>query len=166
MIYIGIDPGQAGGIAVIHKDNERNGQVNVIPTPLAGKDINVKQLAEWLYEQVDWVDEIDPVAYLEKVSAMPKQGVVSTFKFGVNYGIIIGVLGTIQIPYYLITPQAWKKEVLAGLPWKKNKLAAVDYCCRAYPDVSLLATPRSYVAHSGMADALCIAVYASLKHKR
>lgn len=163
MIYIGIDPGQAGGIAVM---TGSTGQMSVIPTPLAGKDIDVGRLAEWLYDRVDYMDEVDPVAYLEKVSAMPKQGVASTFKFGTNYGIIIGVLGTIQIPYYLVTPQAWKKDVLMGLPWKNNKLAAVDYCRRAYPDISLLATPRSYVAHSGMADALCIAVYASLKHKR
>jgi crossover junction endodeoxyribonuclease RuvC len=168
MIYIGIDPGQAGGIAIIHKgdNNERNGSLNVISMPLAGKDIDVAALSIWLYDQVDGICTDTPVAYLEKVSAMPKQGVASTFKFGINYGIIIGILGTIQIPYYLVTPQAWKKEVLAGLDWKGNKLAAVDYCRRAYPDISLLATSRSYKPHSGMADALCMAVYASIKHAK
>jgi crossover junction endodeoxyribonuclease RuvC len=80
------------------------------------------------------------------------------FKFGFVTGVMHGIISTLAIPLYLVTPQAWKKKILAGTA--KDKDAAIDYCRRVYPDVSLLATERSRKPHDGMADALCIARYA------
>ncbi len=71
---------------------------------------------------------------------MPGQGVSSTFKFGQGYGSILGIAAALSIPTELVTPQAWKKVVLAGTA--KDKDAAVGYCRRAFPNVSLLPGPR------------------------
>ncbi len=153
MNYIGIDPGKSGGIAIISEV----GVEAITPMIIAGKDIDLAAMADWLENSIS--DEY-AIACIEKVSAMPKQGVTSMFSFGFSTGAIHGILATMSIPRHLITPQAWKKSVLAGT--KKDKNAAVDYCRRLYPDISLLATERSRKPHSGMADALCIARYALL----
>jgi crossover junction endodeoxyribonuclease RuvC len=47
---------------------------------------------------------------IERVGAMPKQGVSSTFKFGKAYGIAIGVVAALKIPVHFVTPAAWKRH--------------------------------------------------------
>jgi crossover junction endodeoxyribonuclease RuvC len=101
---------------------------------------------------------MDAIAYIEKVSALPGQGVSSMFKFGFVTGILHGIIRTFGIPLYVVTPQIWKKEILQGTD--KSKQAAIDYCLRAYPNVKLFRTERSRTYDDGMADALCIAEYA------
>lgn len=146
-MIIGIDPGQTGGIAYI---DHASGQSHAMPMPVMGKDIDGHELANALRGLT-----IDTVI-LEKVHAMPKQGVSSTFKFGMGFGLVIGVCEALGIPYRLVTPQAWKKTVLAGTA--KDKDAAVAFVRRAYPSIDL--TPgRKRVPHDGMADAVCLAEY-------
>jgi len=150
--YIGIDPGKAGGVAVIAD----NGIDCIFPIPLAGKDIDAAMLAAKIY---DLSEVYDCVVCIEKVTAMPGQGVTSTFSFGVGFGILLGICAALVLPVHLVTPQAWKKVILAGTT--KDKAAAISYVSRAYPGVSLLATARSRKPHDGIADAICIAEYAS-----
>lgn len=152
---IGIDSGLSGGIAIIHSSN-----IDVIPIPATKGDIDVVELVHW----IKWIttpnsatEKRNAVAYIESVHAMPGQGVSSVFKFGYVTGILHGVIRTLGIPLKLVTPQAWKKEILAGTA--KDKQAAIDYCLKAFPNVNLFATDRSTTHHSGMADALCIAEY-------
>ena len=118
--------------------------------PLAGKEIDGHEMANFL-------KTLTPsVVILEKVHAMPKQGVSSTFKFGMGFGLVIGVCEALGIPYRLVTPQAWKKVVLAGTA--KDKDAAISFVRKAYPGVDL--TPgRKRTPHDGMADAICLAEY-------
>jgi Holliday junction resolvasome RuvABC endonuclease subunit len=154
--FIGIDPGQGGGIACLDK----NGGVEAIAMPIAGKRIDVAQLSEWIYDRAK---KGDAIACLEKVHSMPGQGVSSTFSFGFGTGALYGMLVAMRIPVYEPAPQTWKKLILADTP--KDKQAAMDYCARVYPQVSLLATARSKKSHSGIADAICIARYALEKYK-
>ena len=51
------------------------------------------------------------LAILEKVGAMPNQGVSSMFQFGRGVGMYEGVLAALQIPITYVTPQAWQKEM-------------------------------------------------------
>lgn len=146
-MIVGIDPGQTGGIAYI---DTSSGASHAMPMPLMGKEIDGHELANALRGR-----SIDTVI-LEKVHAMPKQGVSSTFKFGMGFGLVIGVCEALGIPYRLVTPQAWKKVVLAGTT--KDKDAAATFVRRAYPSIGL--TPgRKRVPHDGMADAVCLAEY-------
>lgn len=148
--YIGIDPGQSGGIAIV----KGNLLAAVYVMPVAGKEIDTIRINEILK---NWLED-NPIAVIEKVHSMPQQGVASSFKFGFNTGILHGIIRTHGIPLHLVTPQAWKKKILSGTA--KDKDAAIDFCRRVYPQVNLLATPRSKKPHDGMADALCIARYA------
>ena len=154
MIYIGVDPGKSGGIAIISEV----GVEDITPMIIAGKDIDLAAIVDWLDYHL--LGDEHAIACIEKVSAMPKQGVVSMFSFGFSTGAMHGIIAAFGIPRHLVTPQAWKKSILSGT--KRDKDAAIDYCRRLYPDVSLLATEKSRKPHSGMADALCIARYALL----
>jgi len=141
MNIIGIDPGIRGGIAFYRAE-----QMLVMPMP---KDIQIPKITREIWPGA-WR------AYVELVHAMPGQGVTSMFTFGKGYGKILGMLETLSIPYGLVSPQKWKKKVLGQ---KKDKQAAIAFCAHTYPNISLLATPRSRVPHDGMAEAVCIAHY-------
>lgn len=93
---------------------------------------------------------------LERVGAMPGQGVTSMFKFGENFGFIQGLLTAYGIPYELVTPQKWKKEF--QVTGDKNSSIAV--CKRLFQGVSLRRTDRCKTDHDGMAEALLMAEYA------
>jgi crossover junction endodeoxyribonuclease RuvC len=158
-MYIGIDPGLDGGIAFIgHAESIVVQALPVMGGTGKGREIHAVELRRC----IQTYQGNETKAFIEKVGAMPKQGVSSTFKFGDTYGAIKAVVRNCRIPLIFVTPQAWKKKVLAGLPWKGNKEMAVRFCEDRWPDVNLLKTPRSRVPHSGICDALCIAEYGRL----
>lgn len=145
MIYIGIDPGKHGAYAII--DEGSTAQV-------------------WPWDDSEFATKMRGLNHLphvmacvEKVGAMPGQGVTSMFNFGKSAGFIEGVLSALGIPYQLVTPQRWKKEFTLH----NSKQKSVEVCKRLFPDVSLLPTPRCRVASDGMAEALLMAEYARRK---
>jgi crossover junction endodeoxyribonuclease RuvC len=158
--YLGIDPGLKGGLATFQEPLLDGDRVCVRVMPVEGKWIQCQRI-------VDWLQVIAPIggrnihAIVEQVGSMPKQGLSSTFKFGTGYGQIIGMLQTLEIPYTLVRPQAWKGVVLAGT--SKDKAAAIAFCAREYPGVPLI-PERCRVPHDGIADALCLVHYGRLKH--
>lgn len=165
MICIGIDPGLDGAVAVLHDD-----MIAIRPTPTiaAGKGgkrkFDLKAMRDILFDVhvpprfVFDVNVPNHFVVIEKASSRPGQGVSSVFSFGEGFGMWQGLLAGLFMSYEVVTPQKWKAAVLGGTT--KDKQAAIEYVSRRYPTVSLLATPRSKVPHDGMADALCLAVYA------
>lgn len=151
MIYIGIDPGKNGGIAVI-----RCNQRHIVDKVYVGTFSE-----EGLLESLDYVKSKADNAkcVLEKVNAMPGQGVVSMFNFGQNFGFIQGVLKAYNIPFELVPPQKWKKEFSVT----SDKNTSIEVARRLFPNVSLKATERCKKDHDGMAEALLMAEYARRK---
>ena len=141
--YIGIDPGKSGALAVIHPD----GKIDVLPFDVVQYSFALARLQE-LPQYV--------TCCVEKVGAMPGQGVVSMFNFGHNLGMIEGLLRGYGIPYQLVPPQTWKKEFSLS----SDKAKSIEVCQKLFPNVSLLATERSRKPHDGMAEALLMAEYA------
>lgn len=144
-IFIGIDPGKSGGIAYIDTEQGIAGTEPYSDTAL----IDICSDAEGR----------KVMCCLEKVGAMPGQGVVSMFNFGKSVGYIKGVLEAFRIPYQEITPQKWKRE----FSLTSDKAKSAEVCRKLFPDVSLLATPRCKKPHDGMAEALLMAEYARRK---
>lgn len=145
MIYIGIDPGKNGGIACIG-DSKNNSQAYPY-----SDDVLINSLGSVCTQCL----RNDVICYLEHVHAMPKQGVSSTFNFGMNFGFIQGVLKAYGIPYELVTPQKWKKEFSCT----SDKNTSIEVCKRLFPNVNLKATDSCKKDHDGMAEALLIAEY-------
>lgn len=142
MVAIGIDPGKNGAIAVIYGDIVR---VQVF---------DIQEYSKILFNVHNMDDTIRCV--VEKVNAMPGQGVTSMFNFGQNFGLIQGLLIAYNIPYELVTPQKWKKEF--GVTSDKN--TSIEVCQRLFPAEDLRATERCRKPHDGIAEALLMAEYA------
>lgn len=142
-VYIGIDPGKSGAMAIIHADDS----VEVIPYDLVNYSSALAKVSRGPHSVTCCV---------EKVNAMPGQGVVSMFNFGHNLGLIEGLLTGYEIPYQLVPPQTWKKEFSLS----SDKAKSIEVCQKLFPGVSLLATPRSRKPNDGMAEALLLAEYA------
>lgn len=148
-IYIGIDPGKSGGIACIDTES------GICYT----EPYSDKALIDLCRDESYSGNTERIICCLEKVGAMPGQGVTSMFNFGASYGYIKGVLEAFRIPYQEIPPQRWKKEF--GL--NSDKATSVEVCRKLFPDVNLLATECSKKPHDGMAEALLMAEYARRK---
>ena len=164
MNYIGIDPGLKGGLALLTE-----GYGDLVFSMPTIKTTKGKKTAETinlplLVEMLEQFARKGGTVFLEKVGAMPKQGVSSTFKFGTGYGQIQGVLATLRMPFELVTPQQWMKVVLAGYGKGGNTKASIQYVMQKFPGVSLFATNRSRRPSDGMADAICLAEYGRLRH--
>lgn len=140
-VHIGIDPGKSGAIAVIYPDG------SVYAKPFDAEEY-IKLLKELKLRPA--------VCCLEKVGAMPGQGVVSMFNFGHNLGFIEGLLQAYSIPYQLVPPQTWKKEFSLS----SEKAKSIEVCQKLFPEVSLLATKRSRKPNDGIAEAILMAEYA------
>ena len=147
MVYIGIDPGKNGGYAII---NEILEEIETFPW-------DDKQFAEKMGECGCYGNEVR--CCLEKVGAMPGQGVTSMFSFGKSAGFIEGVLTANKIPYQLVPPQTWKK----AFSLNASKLNSIEVCRKLFPDVDLYRTERCKKPHDGMAESLLMAEYARRK---
>ena len=114
-MIVGIDPGAKGGIAWIGPED---GKINA-------------QVMQELPDVISIMEKLKPsVVYLEKAQAMPKQGVVSMFNYGVHFGCLIGVLRALRIPIRLVRPSEWAKEMhrgsLAGKAKQRSKEVALN----------------------------------------
>ena len=147
-MYIGIDPGNTGAVAVLNNDGTF---FECFDIPLKAEGKNKIIDSEYLRFQMDtaWTKNV----YLETVHAMPNQGVTSMFNFGQGYGIIKGVLGGLDIEYTLVTPQSWKKH--HGL-LKTDKDAARLKAIELFPEAEQYLQRKKDI---GRADALLIAAY-------
>jgi crossover junction endodeoxyribonuclease RuvC len=94
----------------------------------------------------------DAIVGLEKVHAMPKQGVTSMWSMGRGTGIWEGILYALRLRFVMIPPQRWKKVLLDGMP--KDKGASIVVVKRLFPEVNLFLKK-----HHNKADALLIAEY-------
>jgi crossover junction endodeoxyribonuclease RuvC len=156
-ITVGIDPGLGGGVAAL---DPAGAVVGLWPMPVAGGEVHAASLADLLRSLrcLDGHQDIGRVC-LEKVNAMPKQGVSSTFRFGTGWGMVRGVCAALGIPVILVPPTVWKKRVLLGLPHDKD--GAVQFCTSRWPGADLVLT-GCRTPHDGIADALCLAEYGRL----
>lgn len=147
MRIIGIDPGIKGGLAQVDTIAGRF-TVASFPTMSDKNDYDVEALA-------DRIRGCGPdMAYLEQVHSMPRQGVSSTFFFffGKGYGILIGILSTLEVPIVYVTPQKWKKHF--NLSSDKDESQAL--ATQLYPN---LAPAWKLKKHNGRAEAALIAGY-------
>lgn len=155
-MIIGIDPGCSGALVLLRDGGEYVDHM-LMPTIKVGSNSRVNGAAVAARVK-QWVDRFEHDytalafhAFLEKVGAMPKQGVSSTFTFGHAAGLVEGVITGAGIPLTLVTPQAWKKKVgLIG----QDKDAARSRAIQLYPGLRELDTKAKGQA---IADAILIA---------
>ena len=162
-VHLGIDPGQTGCLVSILEKDDGSKEIKFFDPLLL--DVKQGPKIKHEYDEAamvaalrDFISQGQVVScILEKVSAMPGQGVTSMFNFGMGYGIWRGILSALQVPYSLVHPLSWKKIVMRDMP--KEKDAARMRAMQLYPTV---ADKLSRKRDIGRADALLLAHYGTL----
>lgn len=138
VLYIGIDPGKQGGISAI---------------TATGEPFSADKMPETPQDLIDALQHIKDCcaschARLEVVHSSPQMGVVSAFTFGRGYGRLETALAALHIPYDIVRPQAWQKELGCMSKGDKNVTKARAQCL----------FPEWRVTHA-IADSLLIAEF-------
>lgn len=145
-LYIGIDPGKGGGIAAIDSEPRIiDSAMRAWKMPATDKD---------LFDLLTGLAEISAKVMLEKVHAMPRQGVVSTFTFGQGYGAIKMALVANQLSFDEVVPAKWQRAM--GCLSKGDKNVTKRRAQELFPHI-----PK--ITHA-TADALLLAEYCRIWH--
>lgn len=140
MNIIGIDPGANGCLCHLTDDD--------------ATFIDFKK--EGLTGYIQYLTEIHlstgkkPLIVLERVHAMPGQGVKSMFSFGQRLGELEGVLQALSLAYVFSRPQEWQKA--CGIPPKSGKKGIHEALAKIYP-AAVLKGPKGGIM-DGRCDAL------------
>jgi crossover junction endodeoxyribonuclease RuvC len=111
MIIIGIDPGLSGAIAFYNTDTHEV-TVHDMPTVEVKRGAKAKrEIAPALVAKALMSRGPVHAAFVERVGAMPGQGVSSVFSFGYSTGVVIGALAALEIYTTIIPPQTWQKSM-------------------------------------------------------
>jgi hypothetical protein len=150
---VGIDPGIGGGVVLL--DSNDGTVLRSIRTPVfTEKNKRHYDLPGMRAALILRNHTLDLVA-IEKVHTLPRDGRVGAFNFGVGYGMWLGLLSGLTLPYTEVTPQRWQARMLAGLPrGPQVKASAVRAAKSLFPKL-----PLNFKADWGMADAALIAEY-------
>jgi crossover junction endodeoxyribonuclease RuvC len=98
---LGGDPGLSGAVAFYFPAQDA---ISVDDMPVVAGQVDGTILA-------GRIAQMRPdVAIMERVGAMPGQGVASTFKFGASYGIVQGVVAALKIPVHFVAPGRWSAD--------------------------------------------------------
>lgn len=154
MIILGIDPGLNGAIA--EYDTE-TGTVTIHDMPTMEVTRNGKKKREVNAQLLSQViaGAYAKKAVVERVGAMPGQGVTSVFSFGRSVGIVEGVLAAYDIPMTIIIPTVWQKAV--GV--RGGKDGSRERATQLFPSqASLFARKKD----DGRSDAALIAYYGTM----
>jgi crossover junction endodeoxyribonuclease RuvC len=161
-IYVGMDPGKSGAMVALYFDGSF---CDAVPMPVLGSGKKERVQGAEIYA---WLRRVAPsqplVVGIERVGAMPGQGVVSTFNFGHATGVAYGAAGISGGRIMEVTPQEWQKMMLRGRPRagkKQIKESAVLTAYEMFPDLrqKLLKRDGKPRGESGFADAVLIAEY-------
>jgi len=159
MIFIGLDPGLQGGMALI---NESEGATRIMPT-IAYRKKRVLDHST-LRSILSGFDPDETYAVLEQQHPMPKQGVSSMFSIGYGFGALKQCLIDFSIPHEVVRATVWQKEFGISSRKGNTKVQALQICQDLFPNVNLLATEKSKKPHAGIVDALLIAEFSRRRY--
>ncbi|RLE28249.1 MAG: hypothetical protein DRJ65_00030 [Acidobacteria bacterium] len=105
-MIIGIDPGQSGAIAWIGRDG-----AGVEPL----KNMTERDVVDLLrgFRKAS-------ICFIEHVHSMPRQGVASSFKFGMSYGGLRMAVVAAGVPLETVSPSKWQGDLGCRTKGDKN----------------------------------------------
>ncbi len=136
ILFLGIDPGISGAMVLVDQ---------------YGKYIDHTRGDRTDKDQSNWLKKVASdilLAYIEKVHSYPGQGVVSTFKFGMSFGFLKGILAYSDISYEFVTPIKWQTVMQCRTGGDKNITRGKAQ--QMFPNIKVI---------HAFADALLIAEY-------
>ena len=170
-MFIGIDPGSKGFITVLSESGY---------SFLAIADSDPQQISSFLHtaSMDQFALRCGMICCMEEVHALFGSSAKSTFAFGRIFGFLIGVLTAFRIPYELVPPKVWQKEIWNGYDkvtvTKKSAIRGKEYvrheidtkrtsynaARRIFPDIDLRRKTSCTVFDDNKVDSLLICEYA------
>lgn len=145
--FLGVDPGKTGGYVLLDQ---------------FGSHVSHAVMGT-LWDFVSFIQDTDMARLfvtVEKAQAMPKNGAVSMFNYGLEYGKLLGALGALQIVFQTVSPGIWTKTAHQGLSRKLDpKERSREAAERGWPGLDLRGTMKCKKPHEGLVDAILIAEY-------
>ena len=150
MRTLGIDIGLNGAIALVEGDQLI--EVHDMPTLTVERNNKNKRMVN-AAELARLIRQTAPAsAYLERLNAMPGQGVTSMFSMGQSLGVVLGILAALDIPTTTIPPRTWQK----ALDVPQGKDGSRYRAAQLFPSH---AAQFARVKDDGRSDAALIAAY-------
>lgn len=156
--WIGIDPGQKGGIATISKNEVGKIDVDYQVMPETMLEIGQILKAISLYDG-------EVVAVIERVHSMPKQSAQSGFTFGRGVGWLEMALSLLGISAEPVDPRKWMKEL--SIPTRGKDISKTEgkeilrlHAQRLFPALPIWKEPKSKGRQLAICDSLLLAHYA------
>ena len=150
MRVLGIDVGLNGAIALI-ADGQLL-QVHDMPTVTLERNNKTKRMVNAQALSLIIRGAKADAAYLERLNAMPGQGVTSMFSMGQSLGVVLGILAACEVPTTTIPPRTWQK----ALDVPQGKDGSRYRAAQLFPEH---ADMFSRVKDDGRSDAVLIAAY-------
>lgn len=170
-LYIGIDVGSKGFISM---------QKNGVWSHFSIEDNDLYQLSEIMRIAREENQKIACV--IEDVHSVFGSSAKATFQFGFNKGYLIGLLAANHIPYTLVQPKDWQREmwqnsdmvvtykevVIKGKKTTKKevntKQTSTNACKRLFPTLDLRKSDRAKKIDDNKVDSILMAEYARRKN--
>lgn len=170
-VYLGIDVGSKGFITL---------NTGVELKFYSIEDNDPYQLSD-IFNQIK-VSHPNVVCVMEEIHAIHNSSAKATFAFGEINGLLKGLLIANKIPYHLVPPKTWQKEIWEnkdivfeyktlngkeGIKSKKvvnTKQTSLNSAKRIFPSVDLRKNERCKKIDDNKADSLLIAEYARRKN--
>ena len=150
MRVLGIDVGLNGAIALV-EDGQLH-EIHDMPTLSLERNNKTKRMVNAQALSLIIRDAKADAAYLERLNAMPGQGVTSMFSMGQSLGVVLGVLAACEVPTTTIPPRTWQK----ALDVPQGKDGSRYRAAQLFPDEAGM---FARVKDDGRSDAALIALY-------
>jgi hypothetical protein len=141
---LAIDPGSVSAAYAVLSDDGAAFAVGDVP--VANRMVDAAGFVGILEE---W--PLIDAAIIEDVHSMPKQGVASTFRFGMGCGLLRGAIIAMGLPLHLVAPTKWKRFFSLDSDAEKSRALAIRY----WPGCRELSRKKDH----GRAEALLLARY-------
>ena len=157
MLILGIDPGSSGGLAIVKSKSNSLPEI-IWASKMPVVTIYNKKIIDVMKVSLALKEYSIDVTIIEKVHAMPRQGVSSSFQFGRIFGGIeaISYIYTKRVDY--ISPAVWKKSLgLGSMKQESLDLARLKFGKLNFWDLK---------SNDGIAEAALLALFWIEKHQK
>ena len=176
--YIGIDPGEVGFITVIFPNGEKE-----FYSIDENDDLDLSRILKDIKKR-SW----EVVACMEQIHAIFGASAGSTFNFGQIFGVLKGLLVATEIPFHLVPPKDWQKEIwvhadeiyvtknrkktdkvtgevtISSYKAVDTKSTSINAARRLFPNIDLRKNERCKKIDDNKVDSLLIAEYGRRKN--
>lgn len=138
-VWVGIDPGLSGAVGAVY--NNRMAEAWATPSI----DVKLGKGKKKHPDLAGMADLLRPflklqrqgwevLVTLEESSPNPQDGKVGHHKVGIGYGIWLGILTALRLPYHTVRPSEWRPQMVGA---KTDKNMSRKVCQQLFPRLKL-----------------------------